>query len=119
MKKAKNYVITLGLLVMLIGCGSKTETTPTKNQALIDITSTKKVKKDYAMQKALDNWLENEWTPTIEKNESIKKINDDKERAFTLQEYVEKISAYRGKTNDINASHAKELRNIPVIGERK
>ncbi|WP_457745361.1 hypothetical protein [Sulfurimonas sp.] len=87
------------------------------------------------MQKALDQWLQKEWTPTVEKDSTIQKkymqekiIKKDKgeekvfiekkSRNFTLQEYVDKISVYmQAKPSDYNSSNTHKLEQLPVIGK--
>ena len=81
------------------------------------------------MQRSLDNWLHSEWEPTISKDKKIqKKYMDKKEgtggfvekkgRNFTLQEYVDKASAYmRAKPNDYKHSNIHKLEEMPVIGK--
>lgn len=92
------------------------------------------------MQNSLDNWLKDEWTPTVEQDSNIQKkymkeevvvegetnttksqevkYTEDKERAFTLQEYVDKAVAYqKAKPNDENSSHVKQMESLPAIGK--
>jgi hypothetical protein len=70
------------------------------------------------MQKNIDKWTEEEWTPTVEKNATIKAMNEDKDRPFTLQEYVDKASVYlENKPKSGKPSHAEELEKLPVIGK--
>ena len=71
------------------------------------------------MQQSLDNWLKNDWTPTVEKDEKIKEINEDKERSFTLQEYVDKAVIYSNESNSsTEKSHVEEMKSLPAIGTK-
>ncbi|WP_345979445.1 hypothetical protein [Sulfurimonas sp. HSL3-2] len=93
---------------------------PTQNKALNSVSPTNQEKKDGAMQKSLDNWLEKEWTPTVEQNETIKKMNEDKNRNFTLQEYVDKAGAYiKNKPKSDEPSMKEKMDTMPVIGTKK
>ena len=92
------------------------------------------------MQKSLDSWLKNDWEPTVSKDKEIQKkymqekketktktsaketqkahFVDKKNKNFTLQEYVDKASAYmKAKPNDYNSSHVKKVESLPVIGK--
>ena len=95
------------------------------------------------MQKSLNSWLENEWEPTISKDKEIQKkymqeekvqnkgeaqtsaketqeshFVDKEDRNFTLQEYVDKASAYmKEKPNDYNSSNVHKMESMPVIGK--
>ena len=85
------------------------------------------------MQKSLDSWLHNDWEPTVSKDKEIQKKYMKKEkvveskssktsvkedRNFTLQEYVDKASAYmKAKPNDYNSSNVHKLESMPVIGK--
>lgn len=94
--------------------------TPTQNKELNAISPTNQDKKDGAMQKSLDNWYEKEWTPSIEKNETIKKMDENKSRNFTLQEYVDKAGTYiKNKPKSDEPSMKEKMDAIPAIGTKK
>lgn len=87
-------LIYVTLIPILTACSSQKPTVRSQNSPIDNITSATKTHKEGVMQRKLDNWLENDWTPTIEKNTTMQKINKDKKRDFTLQEYVDKVNAY-------------------------
>ncbi|MBU0631160.1 hypothetical protein KKA17_00800 [bacterium] len=92
--------------------------TPTKNKELNTISPSHQDKEDGKMQKSLDNWLENDWTPTVEKNETIKKMDENESRNFTLQEYVDKVGAYiKNKPKSNEPSMKEKMDKMPVIGK--
>ena len=98
----------------------KTEETvsPTKNEALSKVSPLNQDRKDGAMQKSLDHWLETDWTPTVDKNETIKKIDENKSRNFTLQEYVDKAATYiKNKPDSNESSGVEKMSKLPVIGK--
>ena len=75
-------------------------------------------KKSGSAQKALDTWLQDSWTPTIEKDKKIKEVNSNKDREFKLQEYIDKIGIYLKENNSsTEESHLKRLNAMPVIGK--
>ena len=91
---------------------------PTKNEALNKVSPSNQEKKDGAMQKSLDNWLEKVWTPTVQKDEKVKKIDANESRNFTLQEYVDKAVAYSKNKPDSNETSMKDkMDKMPVIGK--
>ena len=72
------------------------------------------------MQKALDNWIKDDWTPTVEKDKDIKNKNSDIERDFKLQEYADKIAVYMRENNSSKEpSHYEKINSMPVIGKKK
>ena len=111
------FLITLFIALIFNSCSSIDGINPSQNNSLNNITDTNKEKKNGLMQKALDSWLEDEWTPFLEKDKEIKKENSNKKRSFSLQEYVDKAILYRGENNSsIEDSHSKKIKSMPVIG---
>ena len=125
---------------LIIGCSSSSSVAPSRNSALNSISKSTAAKpKDSFMQKAMDNWFKNEWTPTISKDKEIQKkymrkdgstktvYKDGREeihyvekddKPFTLQEYVDKAAAYRkAHPNDYEHSNVKKLESMPAIGK--
>ncbi len=96
-----------------------TEVSPSEDQALNTISPSKTAaSQGGTMQKSLDEWTEKEWTPAIEQNETIKMQDEDKDRPFTLQEYVDKAGVYiENKPKSSGPSHTEKLDKLPVIGE--
>ncbi len=132
--------LTLLSSSLIIGCSSNTSVAPSQNSALNSISkSNAKKKNDGFMQKAMDNWFNNDWTPTISKDKNIQKkymrkdgstkvvYKDGREevhyvekddKPFTLQEYVDKAAAYRkAHPNDYEHSNVKKLESMPIIGK--
>ena len=127
------------LALLLNSCASSTtEVAPSQNSALNSISkSNASAKKEGAMQKSLDSWLHDDWEPTVSKDKEIQKkymkeekvqtsaketqqshFVDKEDKNFTIQEYVDKASAYmKAKPNDYNSSNVKKLESLPVIGK--
>jgi hypothetical protein len=138
-------IISQALLTLsfLTGCTSTPTSTPSQNSALNSISKSNAAKeKKGIMQESLDGWLQNDWTPTVEKNEKIQKkymtekeevnsktiktsqkeqktrYTEKEDKPFTLQEYVDKAEAYmEEKPNNYNESNVKKLDSLPVIGK--
>lgn len=92
--------------------------TPTKNEALNRLSPSGGEKTDGAMQKSLDNWLQTDWTPTVQKDEKVKKVDENESRNFILQEYVDKAVAYsKNKPASTEPSNVDALSKMPVIGK--
>jgi len=142
----KQLIIISPLIItafLLNSCASSTtEVAPSQNSALNSISkSNASTKKEGAMQKSLDSWLHDDWEPTVSKDKEIQKkymkeekvqenvkpsVNEtqeshfvDKEnKNFTIQEYIDKASAYmKAKPNDYNSSNVKKLESMPIIGK--
>ncbi|QSZ42641.1 hypothetical protein GJV85_11150 [Sulfurimonas aquatica] len=133
MKQLINRYNSIFLLLLLGGCASNTKVSPSNNSALNSVSPIVKKEKAGFIQKTLDEFVEDEWTPTVSKDEKIqkkymsqsKKASDEEviyiekeDKNFTLQEIVDKSEAYfRAKPADHNNSHVKKLNNMPVIGK--
>lgn len=120
MKNLNIILIAILSLLSLTACSStKSDVNPSQNEALNSVTkSNVQKKKDASMQKSLDAWLKNEWTPTVEKDELIKTKNQDETRDFKLQEYVDKSEVYMRESNSTTQdSHYKRMESMPVIGK--
>ena len=139
---------------LIIGCSSTNSVAPSQNSALNIISkSSAKKEHDGFMQKAMDSWFANDWTPTLSEDKNIQKkymkaetnksgvkqtyirkdgsskvvYNDGEEKVhyvekddkpFTLQEYVDKATAYRkAHPNDYEHSNVKKLESMPIIGK--
>ncbi|QOP42953.1 hypothetical protein FJR45_02895 [Sulfurimonas sediminis] len=138
MKQLITTMLVLFSLIVLNGCVNSALTVPSQNSDLNKISNSNGKVKPGLMQKNLDNWLKNEWAPTVNEDKKVQKkymkkvdtqgtntSNDteekyveDKERNFTLQEYVDKAAAYsKAHPNEGKDSHVKKLESMPVIGD--
>lgn len=113
-------IASLCCVLLLTACSKIDGANPSQNNALNEISPNMQSKKSGHMQNALDNWLKSDWTPSVEKDASIKKKNGDESRDFTLQEYVDKMTAYNKEHNSSDTeSHKKKISSMPVIGDSK
>ena len=145
MKQLIPTTLMASLFILLSGCATDEPVAPSQNSDLNKISNSNGKEKPGLMQKSLDSWLKNEWTPTVNKDKKVqkkylKKVNiknidtnadmketsnateekyvENKERNFTLQEYVDKASAYmKAHPDDDKASNVKKLESMPVIGK--
>ena len=130
-------------LLILSACGTTPTVAPSQNTALNSISSSnaQNGKKAGFMQNSLDSWTKDEWKPKVEANPEIQKkymevdnnataINSEKsdkkevvykekeDKAFTLQELVDKTGAYLDATpSDGSESNVKKMESMPVIGK--
>ena len=126
----KIFVITLSLS-FLTACSSHTQNANVKSYDLGDVSPTVTKEKVGFMQSTYNDFIDNEWEPTISKNEVVRKkymkrdenstevkYVEDNSNAFTLQEYVDKAAAYAGeKSDDEKGSNVHKLQLMPVIGK--
>ena len=138
MKQLITTTLTLSAFILLSGCATDAPVAPSQNSDLNKISNSGGKAKPGIMQKSLDSWLKNEWTPTVNKDKNIQKkylkkedgstkadnnnteekYVEDKDRNFTLQEYVDKADAYmKAHPSDENNSNVKKLQSMPVIGK--
>ena len=139
----RKHIITATFAITFIsltGCSSTGSVAPSQNQSLNQVSPSGKQLKAGYMQHSLDNWLKDEWEPTVQKDETIRKkymkkkvvetsdanlskkravvYEEDQEKRFTLQEYVDKAEAYqKAHPSDYENSHAKKMESLPVIGK--
>ena len=139
-QKLKLTTVISITLVSLLGCATGGSMTPSQNESLNAISPSGKQQKAGVMQHSLDSWLKNDWEPTVEKDETIRKkymkekvvetskangekqtkvvYEEDVNKGFTLQEYVDKAEAYqKAHPSDYEHSNVKKLENMPVIGK--
>jgi hypothetical protein len=110
----------LFLSFVLGACSQQNAVAPSQNAALNSVTKSSASTQKGSMQNAVDKWIEKEWTPSVEKNTTIQKINRDKERSFKLQEYVDKMEVYNKESNQTSkSSHTQKVNSLPVIGGDK
>lgn len=100
-------IIKLNLTIIIIFTTACSTHSPNKSSH----SSDKDDNKGY-IQKNLDEWLEKDWNPAVKEKE------EDTQRRFKLQDYVDKASLYiDSQPNDINDSNVKKLEAMPVIGK--
>jgi len=128
MKQLITTTLTASLFILLSGCATDAPVAPSQNSDLNKISNSNGKTKPGIMQKSLDSWLKNEWTPTVNKDKKVqkkylkkedgKKYVEKKDRNFTLQEYVDKAEAYsKEHPSDGKKSNVKKLESMPVIGK--
>ncbi len=138
MKQLITTSLAISLFILLNGCTTDTPVAPSQNSDLNKISDSNGKDKPGLMQKSLDSWLKNEWTPTVSKDKKVqmkylKKVDSNvtttdknsevkyvekEDKNFTLQEYVDKSEAYlKAHPSDDKDSHVKKLESMPVIGK--
>ena len=73
MKNITKITLSTLTLVALSACSYTTPPSESQNSALNSISPDSHPEKKGAMQSSLDNWLSQDWTPTVEKDENIQK----------------------------------------------
>lgn len=141
MKQLIAITLSTTLITLMAGCSSNTQVAPSQNSALNSISDSGKDRKAGYLQKSLDTWLQDEWSPTVSQDKKIQKkymkkqtvsqngennetveeeisyVEDD-DRNFTLQEYVDKAKAYiDAKPNNYEKSYTNKVNSMPVIGK--
>ena len=125
----KQLITIYGLslsLVILSACSTSSDVSPSQNSALNDVSNSNSNNGKGSLQGLLDNFLENDWTPTVENDPEIQKKYMKKEESekenkyFNLQEYADKRAAYvRAHPSDHNNSHVHKINTMPIIGNSK
>ena len=125
-----NIMLCLSFIT-LVGC-SQNSTNISRANNINKVSPKHTTKEAGYMQNMMDSFLEDDWMPTISKDDNIQKkymkknevkssedeYIEDTDRAFTLQEYLDKAAAYSdAKPSDYNNSNTKKLDEMPVIGK--
>lgn len=75
-----------------------------------------------SLQKSLDTWMEEEWNPVFENNETQKLKDEKAKESFKLQHYIDKAKIYMDKKEADKAgtlqepAHYEKIKKLPVIG---
>ena len=127
--------------LLLVGCANREGVAPSQNASLHSVSpSTTAVSEGGAMQRSLDAWLKEEWTPltktakvtTTTKTPDGKVVTETKmvevpepvdSEPFTLQKYADKWKVYHenkakmmeGKPKE--PSHIEMMGTLPVVGK--
>ncbi|OHE00044.1 MAG: hypothetical protein A2W82_05580 [Sulfurimonas sp. RIFCSPLOWO2_12_36_12] len=115
----KKLLLLIPVAIMLNSCSQVDGANPSQNKALNSVSGKKEKEQSGFMQQSLDNWVKEDWTPRVEKDETIKKKNEDDSRNFTMQEYVDKIAIYNKEQNStLEESHTQKVNSMPIIGKK-
>jgi len=108
-------------LVLFTACSTPQNISPSQNDALNKISNSNVKKENGSLQSLLDNFLQNEWIPTLNRDKEIREKYIQKEdKPFSLQEYVDKRAVYiKAHPSDHNKSNVHKLEMMPVIGKSR
>ncbi|MCK4875037.1 MAG: hypothetical protein KAS26_04230 [Sulfurimonas sp.] len=153
----KKLLLLIPIVFIFNACSQVDGANPSQNKVL-NAVGGKKEKKPALMQNLLDDWLKNEWSPTVsgaeaptgqtkvkiipnedgtaklveaktgivlkemtkeqvKKRKEVQEKYKEKDRDFTLQEYIDKMAVYNSThVSDEKNSHTKKINTLPVIG---
>ncbi|MCK4737907.1 MAG: hypothetical protein KAT10_05035 [Sulfurimonas sp.] len=156
----KKLLLLIPMVFIFNACSQVDGANPSQNKVL-NAVGGKKEKKPALMQNLLDEWLKNEWSPTVsgteaptgettvkivpnedgsaklveaktgvvlkemtkeqvKKQKEVQEKYKEKDRNFTLQEYIDKMAVYNSThVSDEKNSHTKKMSTLPVIGTTK
>jgi hypothetical protein len=123
--------------LLLVGCATNATLSPSQNSSLQAVSpNTSANSEGGAMQRSLDTWLKEEWTPLTTpkaaetKRGEVKNTEEpstasiiEDEKPFTLQSFADKWKVYHENKAKINegkpkeASHIDAVNALPVIGK--
>ncbi len=119
--------------LILAGCANREGVAPSQNPSLQEVSpSTTATSEGGVMQRSLDAWLKEEWTPltapaaapaTPAERPDTNGSAAEEEPPFTLQHYIDKWKIYhenqdkRKEGEPETPSHAETIGTLPVIGE--
>lgn len=145
MYASKTVFIPLMGLILLSGCSYRSSLSPSQNSSLQAVSpSSTTTSEPGMMQRSLDSWLREEWTPLTAPKSSASTVQPKSTtvipqtsranavvdiepnvdaQPFTLQTYVDKWKVYHEKKAKMNegkpkeASNSEKLESMPVIGK--
>jgi len=127
--------------LLIVGCANHEAVAPSQNASLRTVSpNTPSASEGGAMQRALDAWLKEEWSPltktsevttttttpdgkVITETKMMEVPNTDINETFTLQKYADKWKVYQENKEKMNAgkpkdpSHIDMLNRMPLIGK--
>lgn len=127
--------------LLLVGCANREGVTPSQNASLHSVSpNTPATSEGGAMQRALDSWLKEEWTPltktsqvttttttpdgkVLTETKTVEVPKTDANETFTLQKYVDKWKVYQENKEKMNEgkpkdpSHIDMMNRMPLIGK--
>ena len=141
MSQTSLLVTAAASLIILTGCANREGVAPSKNSTLHSVSpSTTAVSEGGAMQRSLDSWLKEEWTPmtktvpvetkttapdgTVVTTTTMVEVPEPEDNdPFTLQKYADKWKVYHenkakmmeGKPKE--PSHIEMMGTLPVVGK--
>lgn len=128
----------ISVIVLTSGCANREGVAPSQNTSLNAVSpSGTATSEGGAMQRSLDGWLKEEWTPMTAPTVTTTTAPDGKvlttttaavvapedETPFTLQKYADKWKTYHENQAKMNegkpkeASNVQKLESLPVIGK--
>ncbi|MDF1876772.1 hypothetical protein JHD47_02960 [Sulfurimonas sp. SAG-AH-194-L11] len=120
MKQLIKTSATILLFTLFTGCVTNPKVTPSQNRVLNSISKSNAQKKEsYFLQKQTDAFLKKEWKENVLEDKEIQeKYEKNKNRGFSLQEYVDKVEVYSTKKEkSATSSNVSKLQTMPVIGK--
>lgn len=140
MKTSLTITAVLSTL-MLVGCANREGVAPSQNSSLNAVSPSPTAESEGGvMQRSLDAWLKEEWTPmtkivpvetkttapdgTVVTTTTMVEVPEPKDNEpFTLQKYADKWKVYHENQARMNAgkpkeaSHLEMLNRMPLIGK--
>lgn len=120
MKRVTEITLCGSMVFMMVGCSANTlqkTVAPSQNKALYSVSPSNQKAPDGGMQKSMTSWFKKEWTPSVEKNATIKKREENTSRGFKLQDYVDKATYYiEHEPKSKQPSSVEKVEKLPVIG---
>jgi hypothetical protein len=99
---------------LIIGCSSSNSVAPSQNSALNSVSNSTAAKpKNSYIQKAMDNWLTNDWAPTVSQDKNIqKKYMQKDESTTTTPKEIEIEQKYIRKDGTPKSVHKEEIHYV-------
>jgi hypothetical protein len=136
------YLISVALSALILsGCANREGVAPSQNSSLHAVSpSTTAASEGGAMQRSLDGWLKEEWSPltktatvtttttapdgkVITETKIVEVPEPEDNEPFKLQKYADKWKVYHENKEKMNEGKPKEASNVdlmnslPVIGK--
>ena len=136
------YLLTAAVSALLLsGCANREGVAPSQNPSLHAVSpSTTAASEGGSMQRSLDSWLKEEWSPmtktapvtttttmpdgkVVTETKMVTLPEPEDNEPFTLQKYADKWKVYHDNKEKMNEGKPKEPSNVdlmnslPVIGK--
>ena len=116
--KQLNLIITSTLTILtLAACGTSTGVTPSQNSALNSISNSSGKAKSGYMQKGLDTWLVEDWTPAVEQDKEIQEKYMERVESNSSNELTKTSAVEGANASEKKVTYVEKKDKFPTLQE--
>lgn len=118
MKNTIIMTIAVSSLFILNSCSSNSSVAPSQNSALNSVSNSSGKEKSGYMQKAMEGWIKDDWTPSVSKDKEIQEKYMKKVETPALSaDKNEKKSIVKEKSSDTTVKYVEDTNKSFTLQE--